>query len=364
MVCFGINIFYVNFLNKFYICLIYKTMNKPDRFRDPDDTVYYNITLRNPEAYNIDAKINDTRVQTILDNPSQYELTVARFSIPAYNIPIMFYRDDMSILFEYDGAFIQEPLSFIPNEEVQLYGRDTIWSYLEMVEMLNNTMVDLYNQMKLAKPLVPNLAPPFFSFDNKTNLLSLYTDDTYASSNGVNTIKIVINERIQRLMPTFRYVSGSPLPPFLNYRFVIEKNNFNQVDIGGVNYLKTEQDSETTYLWSELQSVQFETNAIPVNPEFLSAQNNQIRRIITDFEPEKGSASRQTIQFFPQGPLRYYDLLSKYPLREIDLSIFWEDRDGGTYPIKISNGDVLTCKLKFRKKMFRHLKDVFDDETT
>lgn len=336
-------------------------MNKVEKWRESDDNVYYNITIRNENSANIDAKINDTRVQNILDNPSEYELAVARFSIPAYNIPIMFFRDDMSIIFEYDGVFIQEDLAFVQNEEEPLYGRPTIWSYLEMIDILNNALNNLWVAMKLARPAVPNVAPPFFRYNNDNNIISLYTDDTYESVNGANTIKIVINESIARLMPTFRFYTRSPIPPIRLYRFVITKYFYNQRDIDGINYLITEQDSDTTYLWSELQSLQFETNTIPVNPEFLSAQNNVIRRVITDFEPEKGDASKQTIQFFPQGALRYYDLLSNYALRSIDLNVYWEDRDGKTYPITITKGDVLTCKLQFRKKIVEHLRKVFDE---
>ena len=335
-------------------------MHKAEQWGDQDDSVYYNITIRNPTIVEEDAKINDTRVQNVLDNPSMYELAVVRFSIPAYSIPIMFFRKNLQILFSYEGALAESTVQFIPNEESPIYGRDTIWNYSEMIDAINISLKEAYDDIKVQRPLVPNTEAPFFRYDIQTRRISLYAEDTY--SNIADTITITINESLRRLMPTFRFYRSQIFPPFRTYDFVITQDLFNTTTIGGKPYLIMEEEEETRYLWSELQALLFETNTIPVNPEFLSSQNNQIRRVITDFEPNKGDPSKQSIQFFPQGPLRYYDLVSNYALRTIDLSIFWQDRDGKTYPVKVQNGDVLTCKLKFRKKLARHLKEVFDED--
>ena len=96
--------------------------------------------------------------------------------------------------------------------------------------------------------------------------------------------------------------------------------------------------------------------------ELLPTQYNNSVAVLTDFEPIVAEPSRETIQFFPQGPLRFYDLRSEYPLTDIDLSIKWVDKRDNTYPLYLSSGDSFTVKLLFRLKSLYEDIDEFEDE--
>jgi hypothetical protein len=60
--------------------------------RDSIDRIYYNVTLRNENPVGNDspvpARFEEERVQPLLDNPSDYYLTISRFTVPGALIPI------------------------------------------------------------------------------------------------------------------------------------------------------------------------------------------------------------------------------------------------------------------------------------
>ena len=64
--------------------------------------------------------------------------------------------------------------------------------------------------------------------------------------------------------------------------------------------------------------------------------------------------NRQSYQYFPQGPLRFYDLNGNSNLSEIDLSVFWEDKKGNLTLLQLVEGDTLSIKILFRKKHHGH----------
>ena len=332
-----------------------------------DDNVYYNIRISDTEENNV-AQFSSERVQPILQNPSHYELAVARFTVPATKLPIMFFKtgnaadgydpdEKYTLTMSFDGLDVVETLIHIPTEFPKaLYGKPTIWSYQDFLDSLNLAFINVFNTLKTAKPLAPPTAPPFMIFNQTTERFSLYAPQEYDIA--TNTIKIYFNKELARLFDTFQNIYDNTLPINKRWQYIVKNNNLNTTQHNGQPYYIMYQDSETLYLWNEIQSIQFETNSIPVNPEFMPFQTNVIRQILTDFEPESTSPSRQVIQFYPQGEMRYYDLKSNYPLKRIDLNVSWTDRKGNTQPIYVSDEDPLTVKLKFRKKKYQNKNDL------
>ena len=114
---------------------------------------------------------------------------------------------------------------------------------------------------------------------------------------------------------------------------------------------KIEQEFSTLFLWTDLFNILFETSSIPVSTENLSSQTNKTRRIMTDFEPLQDISNRSAIQYYPQGPIRYYDLESNQPLRRIDLNILLSNKEGEIFPLRLNSTDELSVKLEFRRKV-------------
>jgi len=332
-----------------------------------NDSEYYNIRIGSVNGDQI-ARFGEERVTPILANPSQYELAVVRFSVPAQKLPIMFFRtgeekdgylpgEQYSVTMSFDGVDVTRQLIHVNTEfpaGTHLYGKPTVWAYNDFLESLNNAFDDVFADMKTAKPLAPPTAPPFMHFNHISKLFTLNAPVEYLTDGVVPTIEIFFNRELARLFDMFQNRYHAENNNLKRWHYVVHDHILNHKTINGNDYLSMTQDDSTLYLWNELQSIQFQTSSIPVNPEFLSSQKNVTSRVITDFEPESTAPSREVIQYYPQGPLRFYDLKSSFPLSSIDLKVEWVDRKGVNRPVYVSEEDPLTVKLLFRKRKFGH----------
>tara|TARA_R110002126_G_scaffold45043_3_gene127925 strand:- start:259 stop:1218 length:960 start_codon:yes stop_codon:yes gene_type:complete len=314
-----------------------------------NDNVYYNIRI-NSETSQGRAFYDENRVAPILNNPSEYELAIERFRIPATDIPIFIWKGDdyFKVTMSYNGIDVTEPLVFIPNISVpDTYG-DAIWNYQELIDILNVALSNAYTAINIASPGSSPTEAPFLTYDADTQLLTFNAEQLY-DTNGVPTIDIYFNSPLYLLVPSFQTFSNSQIP-LKEYQIIVKNNLNNITTIGGKAYYSTKQEYNTLSLWNDLVSIAFETDSVPVSAEKQGDQKNVVKRIMTDFEPLEDINNRQAFQFYPQGPLRFYDMNSIYPLSRIDLKVYWVDKNDKSYPIFINENEVLTVKILFRKK--------------
>jgi hypothetical protein len=359
---------------------------KPKRDMNEDNNVYYNIRITNRGTGLFDlARYSVNRVSPVLDNPNDYELAVVRFSIPATNIPIFVWGDTpynpttnpsskvnkFAVSMTFDGYTKTQFLDFIPNTTGNdLYG-NSIYNYQEFIDIVNVGLRNAFSNpaldgVKDVKPLAPPTEPPYLTYDAKTQLCSYVAQTAYdtgqpAQFGGVPpppTINVYFNSALFSYFPSFQVFGQDEQDP-LSYQIYARNNFDNQINIGGNPYYVMEQEFTTLSLWNDFTAIVFETDSIPVEPEYQPSQNDITRRLITDFEPEVGIQNREKFQYFGTGWKRYYDLKSAYPLSQIDIQAFWEDRDGRLYPIYIGLDESLTMKILFRKKVALQLENTF-----
>jgi hypothetical protein len=319
---------------------------------DDDDNIYYNIRITNNEDTAKQAIFSENRVEPILENPSEYELAVVRFSVPALFIPIFLWKTPtpFSVYMRYDGALIEQELEFIEranNPKNPPYG-EAVWNYQQFIDIINEALKKCWDSMVALKPLQPTTEPPYLTFDAKTQLCSINAEQLYDDS--TDTIQIFFSKRLFVLFPSFEEYVETITPTLTIYRMRIKNNKNNEKTINGSDYYVMEQEYPTLFLWNDFTTIVFETDSIPIEPEFLPSQTNVVRRLLTDFEPLSDINNRQTFQYFPQGKVRYYDMKSSYPMKRVDLRVYWETKDGAVYPIYLGETDVLTMKILFRKK--------------
>ena len=334
-----------------------KTSTKYHTSKSKSDNVYYNVAVRNEGGVGdpklIRAEFSENRVEPILTVPSDYELGVIRFTVPARSIPILLWGDvlvkpDWYICMEFEGVIIQKNLTFVSNETApSLYG-NAIWYFHELVNIINIAMNDAFADLKAVKPLAPPTAPPFMIFDPTTDLLSIFFETLYDSSTA--TIKLWFSQNLFNLMPSFLSINNTSANDVQREIEIIVRNLINNTTPLVPNNYYMRQEYSTLFLWNSISNILFETSSIPVESEFIQSQKNVVRRIVTDFELATGINNRDAIQYFPQGPIRYYDLVSDYPMSRMDLKVYWEANNGNIYPVYLAQGETLSLKFQFRKK--------------
>lgn len=316
---------------------------------DKHDNIYYNVRIINDDdTKSINAEFEENRVVPILNNPKDYHLAVVRFSVPAINIPIFNFEDGAYIItLEYQGNDFTAPVQYIQNHPFDSNNRE-VWNYQEFLNMINATFETQFQALKLAHPGTAPTEAPYLTYDANTQLITLNAEQAY--NDPVNGISIYFNARLYLYFTGFQVFDYDYISEPKHFKLLIKDNKNNSATIGGKPYYLMKQEYQTLFLWNDFKSIVFASDSIPVASELLSSQTNILRKIITDFEPLSDINDRQSFQYAPLGPLRYYDLESSYPLRKIDVKIFWEDKFGKLYPIILDKGQVASIKILFKKR--------------
>jgi hypothetical protein len=326
-----------------------------NQLQDNSNHIYYNIDIRKPDDGKdlpYQAQFNETRVEPVLYNPSDYELAIVRFSIPAQNIPIFLWKENsFSVSIKYLTFTFTTVLQFIPNSSggsYDYYGK-SIWNYQDLIDSINVGLLASFNAFVAGTPAFggkPTL-PPYMIYTASTELCALVAPIAYDTTIA-NPVYIYFNNNLSNYFPALPNFGTADL---ILTKWIRVKNNFNNKStIGGNDYYTMTEEYSTLFLWNDLQKILLETDTIPTLPELLGSQTNKTRKIITDFEPLSSINDRSTIQFFPQGALRFYDLISNYPLTNMNVKIYWADKAGTQYPIYLNNTDNLTIKIYFKRK--------------
>ena len=326
-----------------------------NQLQDTTDHIYYNIDIRKPDDYKglrFPAEFNETRVEPVLKVPSDYELAVVRFSIPSQNIPIFLWKENtFSVSIKYSTFIFTTILQWTANSPAgtyDYYGK-AVWNYQDFIDSINAGLLTSFNNFVAGVPPFLNIPTkaPYMTYDPTTQLCSLMAITKYDST-YVNPVLIYFNGALSNYFPALQNYGTSD--PILT-KLIKVKNNFNNdVQIGIDVYYKMSEEYSTLFLWNDLQKILLETDTIPVSNELLGSQTNKTRKIITDFEPLSQINDRSMIQYYPQGPLRFYDMISNYPMTNMNVKIYWTDKAGKIYPIYLNDTDNLTIKLYFKRR--------------
>lgn len=351
--------------------------------------LYYNVEIFNDTNDFKLAKFSETRVVPILTNPSNYELSIIRFKVPARTIPILIWKGDdvYKITMNWRGVDVSSFLTLPPYNGVPEYG-NAVYSYQSLLDSINNAFIDCYNQLGVLFPgplpapdwKLYTVVPPVITFNNVTKFFSIdfiFVTPAYVSPpvlsagnwtdapvplDPLNIISIYFNEQLGSLMRGFRYNLDTSNDDKY-YNLVVHNNNNNIFDNGSDFFITMPQDYTILNSLNDLDDIIFRTNSIPVTNEMIGSQRNILQQILTDFEVTESDFDSSNIQFFATGPLRYYPLNSNSDLRTMDLQVYWKTKSGTELPLFLAPGEKLTVKIQFRKVPSIVLKEVLEDQS-
>ena len=339
---------------------------KEDIIFEDEDIQYYNIEIDSGNKPFTLATFNETRTSSIIKNPHEYEIAVSRFSIPALYVPIQNFDSPspyyVTIAYNnnaypsgYDFTTGLQQLQYIPRSN-DPNASNGIWNYGEFVEIINNALKKSFTDIKLAYPAAPPTEPPYIIYDSSSKLLTLIAQLSYEDERdtGIPTFKVCFDELLYQFFPSWRIFQWKVEQPFpgdlIEYNEILIKDlRNNTTTISGNPYLNMIQEYQTLSLLNEYRSIVI-TTTMPIVSEMLGTQNDNFRTILTDFLIPPSIDDRETLQYSPQGELKYYDFNTTSELRNIDIQIFYMDQRSILYPIYIPFNKSLTLKLQFRRK--------------
>ena len=303
---------------------------------------FYNMYQSNDTASVQPLRLHTDLIQPLLLKPSEWDVSIVRFVLPGYNLPIFTFRDNTYFLFmSYNGS--TESQAVVWNDAILNQPDHNIYEVQTYVLLLNETLVSIWNALKITEPSLPGSnTDTYFTYNEVTCLMSLTTDVRYYLYTLPNPIVIGGNESL------LTKLEGFPINAVNNnlYNFLVANLHTNVV---GNAVTMTQQASNFDNM-VDLDGILIQTN-LPTQNE-VQGRNISLP-ILTDYVPADLTISvfHNRIIYNPQGPpFRQVSLLSDSPFMCIDVMVYITNTMGVLTPLQIGPGQSANLKFMFTRK--------------
>jgi len=355
-------------------------MNVTTQIETKDDNIYYNVNIVNNESFSQYANFSQRLTGQIIDNPNDYYMAVARFSLNGDEIPLFLYKPNFWYVSLTYGTYTASTSILSPVGGDGPYG-PAFYTYQQFMDSINvaydTCMTSLIVQTEVT-PGNPTTSPlygitaPFILYDNKTGICSIYGDITAYNSTLSTPIKVFMNINLFIKFTNF-YISyfGEGLPTHLDAQILfVNQHGTNVVTLSSptATYIVNSQESSKNSAMWDSHSIVFKSNTMGLRSEYTTISNatpsiglnNQgsagtgipTDTLMTDFIPTFSSGEqigwRQQLVYIPQF-YRLIDLLGSQS-NSVDIQIYWVDSLGNQYPFIIAPLNLASVKLVFLKK--------------
>jgi hypothetical protein len=362
--------------------------------------IYYNINITNNDVTGTNPPppidFIETRNQPYLNNPSQYYMSVVRFSVDTPTLPLFIPQPivgstdpDMliyTITMEYKTYTAQVNLRFarqtqaIPEPPTPIVEADIenqyyyIYSYQWFIDtMVNPALFAAYDALKAlvtGTDVLPSNYAPFMLWDpsNSTAILNCDTDG-YNFAVLDDPIKVYFNTPMYNLFSSFSASSfGITATQGRNFLLNVYDTGFNTFKntSNGITYIQVLQEYPTASLWNPVVSLVFSTSLMPIVPELSAApavftggsgfssngNNSNLTNVLTDLEVPliAGWETKPVVNYSPAAEYRLSDLFGDSPVYSINVTVYWKDRFGNLFPLTLASGGNANLKIMFRRK--------------
>ena len=340
---------------------------------DDERRKYYNLTFINTNTFNVPAEASESRSTAILDNPSDWIMSVVRFDIDAHSLPLNLPAMQHNSLTETqsyvtvkkNGVYFSENVTYQSNtlgEKIP-----AIYNYQRWLDLVNDALKIAYNGLGGVG------FSPIYIFNPLTGLIDLYVDSDFIEDT-VNKFEIYFNPVLYLYLTNFQY---DFYPEFnLLHRFKLNITNENTIllppngsrvgyplaiqNYSGTLY-KISQFAPGTSSWSSVRGIVLQSTLIPARKESVplntdvsnNLNSNSILPIISDFlvpVEQLVTDNRCVLEYLPTAEYRRLDLLSATALKNIDFKIYWSDFLGKLYPVELFPNTGMSIKILFEKK--------------
>ena len=354
---------------------------------------YFNFSLYNAGNRPIIAKVLDTRSTAVLNNPSEFELSVVRFNVPTNSIPtsLVPFTNNPLIPTEtilrvglgYQGNIIYQNvlLTTTNRPDDYIFPSGAIFTYGQLLEYVNDAFATVYAQLVLLYPLLTHTAPPFYVFDPATLLCNLYIPAEYtAYTANPSPITIHLNEPLfEHYLCNVRARLTQPLG-VIDWELIVNENTITttapaprvglppSLSVFAPPLYILYQDAPSIQRWNCLKNIVLTSSLVPTVPEYVNtpggigasspAQSGNTQSgslpIITDFlalgalDPLR---DRVAVEYVPTAEYRMVSMVGITPLFRLDLSVYWVDTYGGLHPLFITPLTGLDVKVMFRRRV-------------
>lgn len=361
--------------------------------------VYFDINVSNTELTGTELmplRFSESRQSALVENASDYSLSIVRFQLDTYSLPSYIANIENfpntnpnkmieTVTLEYNGTVVGPlNLTWIPTNlhvpqpanlsavsprqaKSEYYYGNCFRHYCDLV---NNALSTLTTELKTAVGVtLNNLLQPKLIWNDDNQTASVIGQELFYNDERANYVKIYFDRALYA-----RFTSLPALKNFNNtlgriYRIYMKSDYSNKIitldpllTSSLQNFIKTNQEYSTISNWSPLSSICFTTANIPVVPtqlsEPVSYSNGTYYRnssskfqesIITDMATND-MVYKPNLIYVPSAEYRYIDMVGNNPITDVNINVFWRDKEGILYPFYLQSGGSCSIKLLFKLK--------------
>ena len=190
--------------------------------------------------------------------------------------------------------------------------------------------------------------------------------DSVNGTGGLTTISIVDGGEGLTKGMLFRLIGGNnggifrvdrinPLGE-VNLKGAILEYDFSIIQNGGVvqddREISVVEPELSVYKRNFLYGLAITGNSFSISGEY-EGEGKSTRKILSDFESDPSSNFRDYYIYQPSGDsVRYYQMNTTMPLRDVFVSVFYRDMNGNYHILKLGSGYIASIKLHFRLKQY------------
>jgi hypothetical protein len=335
-------------------------IKEPDK-SVPENNIYYNIEIvnRSKTLIPIDAEYDVNRVDSVLENPNLYTVTVARFQIPT-SIPIFIFPDPLTGIEFLMNLEDRTDLNNIIESKFPIIFEDYctgcfyprgVYHINHFLTMVNKTFQTCYDNMKLINPGYLPTQAPYITFDPATTLFTMWADEEYLD---IDRYTIQLNATLHnQFFPCFMskaaFIEGESKQFLTSVQLLVQDLYTNSETVNGKLLYKMIGEYSTVQLFNQMDKIEIETDSMNIDGEIQAGSLPNIRRLLTDFEPPDDVSNRQYYTYNPS-IYRKYNLLSTTPMTRVSCKIFINYTSGEVFPLSILYNEKVTIKLLFQLK--------------
>jgi hypothetical protein len=338
-----------------------------------DLTYYNNSTSIQANEQTIPATVFQSYAQTIIKNPEEWSLTVARFSISSNNIPRVVQSPtttDVTTEFwvgvSYAGNYYDAPIllpAVLYNNQIQLRAAFNVNQFLDLI----NTGYIAAQTLAAAAGGPTGAGYPFMSYDPVSGLYQMNEPD-YMITNGTGTSNLTMSYQLYHKFQSFPVHINAPLTynhHDVSFYAKVRGNGpveYTYPDLGTTGlYIPITQEAAWPSSIMDINRLLVTTTTIPVVTEFrgtqtymsLQANNqNETKQIITDFfiGLDQQILPRSEHWLYTPNLYRIASMKGNTPMRQLDITIYVVTTAGIIYQLYLNPLDSLDIKLLFMKK--------------
>lgn len=343
-------------------------INNVTKYRGDDSHIYLNIDL--PDKHNLInatansslAKINITKSSPILENPSFWHLSIMKFKLSGWYIPLYIWGTvtPKQIRISYNGEVQTVDLVYTPYGPTDPTSTEYyfIYEYQHYLDILNKALSDAFNALTVKPPTVGD-APeaPFMTWDSLGQRFTLHAQKNYYDLSLATPIEIFFGESVYLQFPAFAYNSSDP--DFWQLLVKDYHNNTETINSIANDYLYLIQQFSGVDVWNPVQGLAFLSSSLSVKQTYstvnvnnANSSNNATIPLLVDFfvNVDNSGDCRKTLIYNPTAEYKLLDMLGTEPLSTIDLSVYFIDLANNLRPLRVSKNTKVSIQLLFRKK--------------